>query len=318
MNTPSLRLAFAGTPDLAAKILEQLLTHTRHRILMVYTQPDKPSGRGRHLALSPVKQLAQDHKLYIMQPPSPAEIDPGRELSKVDIFIVVAYGLILPASILRLPTHGCINVHTSLLPRWRGAAPIQRAILAGDSETGISIMQIDEGLDTGPLLAQRSCKITAQETSASLTEKLAELGAACLIETLGQVAAGTVTPRPQDPAQATYAGKITKEQARLDWNRPAVELERMIRAFNPAPVAYTELQGINLRVWEATVIEDAGVAVPGTIVTCHKSGIDVTTGKGILRLLRLQPAGKRIMTAGEFLSGRPEFAGQAGSTRHQN
>lgn len=307
MTRTPLRLAFAGTPALAAWVLEDLIKQTSHRIMMVYTQSDKPSGRGKKLTASPVKQLAQDHKLQILQPLTPADIDPRNELSAVDVFIVVAYGLILPDAILRRPIHGCINVHMSLLPRWRGAAPIQRAIQAGDQETGISIMQIDEGLDTGPVLARMKCDIAADETGASLHDKLAALGSECLLKTLDQLTTGVLVPKPQEQHLATYARKITKDEARLDWSKPAVELERLIRAFNPAPVAYTILNGVQLRVWQASVIESASAAAPGTIIACSRKGIDINTGKDILRLLRVQPQGKRIMDTSEFLNGRPDF-----------
>jgi len=317
VSSASLRLAFAGTPVFAARILESLIKHSSHRILMVYTQPDKPSGRGKKFTASPVKQLATELNLRIQQPSTPDGIDPHNELSAMDALIVVAYGLILPGEILKRPVHGCINVHTSLLPLWRGAAPIQRAIQAGDKETGVSIMQIDEGLDTGPVLAQMKCLIAADETSATLQDKLAGLGSACLVSTLDQMAAGALIPQPQEQHLATYARKITKEEARLDWSKPAIELERLVRAFNPAPVAHTILNGVQLRVWQASVIESAPAVAPGTIIACNKNGIDINTGKDILRLLRVQPQGKRIMDTSEFLNGRPDFAKKtAGSVQY--
>jgi len=308
VNNSRLRLAFAGTPAFAATVLRRLIEHSRHSVVLVFTQPDKPSGRGKKLAASPVKQLAQDHNLRVLQPLNPAGIDPDHELFTVDAFIVVAYGLKLPGALLHTPPLGCINIHASLLPRWRGAAPIQRAIQAGDKETGISIMQMDEGLDTGPVLAQVTCPIAEDETGASLEIKLAELGSECLLNTLDQLQAGAITPRIQEQRLATHAGKITKAEAGLDWARPAEELERMIRAFNPAPVAHTILNGLELRVWQSTVIRNEISAIPGTVVACSKAGIDVSTGKGVLRLLRVQPAGKRIMDIGEFLNGRPDFS----------
>ena len=308
MNNSRLRLAFAGTPAFAATVLRRLIEHSRHSVVLVFTQPDKPSGRGKKLAASPVKQLAQDHNLRVLQPLNPAGIDPDHELSTVDAFIVVAYGLKLPGALLHNPPLGCINIHASLLPRWRGAAPIQRAIQAGDKETGISIMQMDEGLDTGPVLAQVTCPIAEDETGASLEIKLAELGSECLLKTLDQLQADQIKPRLQEQYLATYAGKITKAEARLDWTRPAKELERTVRAFIPAPVAHTILNGLELRVWQSTVINDITSAIPGTVIACSKSGIDVSTGKGVLRLLRVQAAGKRVMDIGEFLNGRPDFA----------
>ena len=308
MNNTRLRLAFAGTPAFAATVLRHLVEYSRHTVVLVFAQPDKPSGRGKKLAVSPVKQLAMDHNLRVLQPLTPSGIDPDNELATVDAFIVVAYGLKLPGTLLKRPLLGCINIHASLLPRWRGAAPIQRAIQAGDRETGISIMQMDEGLDTGPILAQVQCPIAENETGASLEIKLAELGSKCLLRTLDQLQAGAITPRLQEQHLATYAGKITKAEARLDWTRPAEELERTIRAFNPAPVTHTILNGLELRVWQSTVINNTTGAVPGTVIACSKAGIDISTGRGVLRLLRVQAAGKRVMDIGEFLNGRPDFA----------
>ena len=223
--------------------------------------------------------------------------------------MVVAYGLLLPAAALNRPRLGCINVHTSLLPRWRGAAPIQRAIEAGDTETGITIMQMDQGLDTGPVLAQAHCPILPGETSGTLHDKLAALGAAALSETLGKLATSSVTPVPQDHQLATYAAKITKTEARLDWNRPAIALERQIRAFNPAPVAYAEFHGELIRIWKAQVIEPGHVVeqIPGTILDYGRSGVDIATSEGVLRLLEIQPPGKRRMPVADFLSGRPDY-----------
>ncbi|MBM2829413.1 MAG: Methionyl-tRNA formyltransferase [Gammaproteobacteria bacterium] len=307
MIKPNLRLAFAGTPELAATALEALIKRSPHIVTTVYTQPDRHAGRGQKLALSAVKQLALKHGLSILQPPSPAEIDPDTQLARVDVLVVVAYGVLLPEKLLNRPRYGCINIHTSLLPRWRGAAPIQRAIQAGDSETGITIMQIDTGLDTGPILAQVKCPIAAEDTSGSLHDKLAALGATCLLETLDNIAANNINPVPQDNSMATYARKITKAEARVDWSLPAIELERTVRAFNPSPVAYTELNGLKLRIWQARIIDQSAHDSPGAVIACHRSGIDVATGKGILRLLKVQPPGKRILSIAEFLNGRPDF-----------
>lgn len=307
MIKPYLRLGFAGTPALAATVLENLLEHN-YQVELVYTQPDRQAGRGRKLQYSPVKNIALQYRINVLQPESPDAIDPDNHLSHLDLLVVVAYGMLLPSKILGRPQSGCINIHTSLLPRWRGAAPIQRAIEAGDNETGVSIMQMDEGLDTGPILAQMRCPIAKDETSGSLHEKLAVLGAKCLIETLDKIAAGRqITPTPQDSTQATYANKITKAEARLDWAKPGEILERQVRAFNPAPVAYTEINGLQFRIWEAQLINKPFNANSGSILACHKSGVDIATGKGILRLLKIQPAGKRIMTIQEFLNGRPDF-----------
>ncbi|MBI4005139.1 MAG: methionyl-tRNA formyltransferase [Gammaproteobacteria bacterium] len=307
MSKPNLRLAFAGTPELAATTLEALLERSRHTVTRVYTQPDRHAGRGRRLATSMVKQLALKHDLEIFQPETTAEIDPENDLSKVDVLIVVAYGMLLPEKILNRPTYGCINVHTSLLPRWRGAAPIQRAIQWGDTETGITIMQIDAGLDTGPILAQVKCSIRPDDTAGSLHNRLATLGGACLLETLDKMTTYDIKPVPQDNSLATYARKISKAEADLDWSLSAIELERTIRAFNPSPVTHTKLNGFKLRIWQAKIVDKSTDDPPGTVIACHKSGIDVATGKGILRLLKIQPPGKRILNSTEFLNGRPDF-----------
>jgi len=207
---------------------------------------------------------------------------------------------------------GSINIHTSLLPRWRGAAPIQRAILAGDMETGVTVMQIDEGLDTGPILAQARCPILNDDTSDSLQDRLATLGAECLVKTLDELEAGTIRAQPQQDEEASYATKISKPEARLDWSRPASSLARLVRAFNPAPVAYTEFRDQLFRIWEAEAIEDTKtVAEPGTVLACHRAGLDVATGEGVLRITRLQPAGKKPMTVAEFLNGQPDFFPEA-------
>lgn len=306
MTASELRLGYAGTPALAAAVLENLLQQG-FSIDIILTQPDRQAGRGRKILHSPVKNIALQHNLPVLQPLASAEIDPDY-LETLDLLIVVAYGMLLPEKILNRPKLGCINLHTSLLPRWRGAAPIQRAIEAGDKETGVSIMQMDTGLDTGPVLARKRCVIAADETSGTLHDKLSNLGAQCLVETLNKIAAGVIIPEPQDGALATYARKITKEEARLDWSRPANTLERQVRAFNPSPVAFTEINGSILRIWESAVIDEpANGKKPGTIVACSKSGVDIATGNGLLRLLKVQSAGKRIMTIQEFLNGHPDF-----------
>lgn len=307
MITTDFRLGFAGTPALAAVVMERLLRYPDYQICRVYTQPDRPAGRGRKLSMSPVKQLAQQHGIPVSQPEKSADFDAGQDLARVDILIVVAYGIILPAGILQRPRLGCINVHTSLLPRWRGAAPIQRAIEAGDTETGVSIMQMQEGLDTGPILHQARCPITTTDTSATLHDKLAALGATALVETLDKIRHGKVHPVAQDQQLATYAGKISKQEAVLDWSMPAVELERKIRAFYPAPMAQAEFNQTTFRIQEARVLDLPVNEPPGNIIASSDEGIDVATGAGILRLTKIQPAGKRMMTAGEFLNGRPEF-----------
>lgn len=307
----ALRLAFAGTPEPAADVLAALLEHSPHTITTVYTQPDRPAGRGRKLKPSPVKALAQEHGLPVRQPASAAELEADTDLAACDALLVVAYGLLLTPTVLARPRLGCINLHFSLLPRWRGAAPVQRAILAGDRETGISLMQMDPGLDTGPVLAQVSEPIQATDTTGELQQRLAGRGAETLIELLPQLA--NIEPTLQDPGQATYAGKIHKSEGHLDWRQPATQLARIVQAFNPAPVASAELGGLSCRIWEARASEqdEASGRSPGEIVAADKNGIDVATGDGLLSVLRLQIPGGKPLSAAEFLNGRPDF----GTTR---
>lgn len=306
-----MRLVFAGTPELAARHLEALLA-SRHQLAAVYTQPDRPAGRGRRPAPSPVKRLAEAHGLPVRQPatlrPS-AEHEALAELAP-ELMVVVAYGLLLPRAVLGIPPRGCLNVHASLLPRWRGAAPIQRALLAGDRETGVSLMEMEEGLDTGPVLLEARCPILPADTAGSLHDRLAELGARVLPEALDRLEAGTLEARPQDEARATHAPKLSKEEARLDWTRPAVELERAVRAFDPWPVAHTLLGGEPLRVWRAEVAPGGASAGPGTVTAAGPGGIDVATGAGLLRLTELQRPGGRRLPAAAFLAGRPVPPGE--------
>jgi methionyl-tRNA formyltransferase len=277
----------------------------------VYTQPDRPAGRGRKLAASPVKQCAQTHGLEIRQPEKISGEEKILRADAPDAMIVIAYGLLLPPPILAIPRHGCINVHASLLPRWRGAAPIPRAIEAGDTETGVSIMQMEAGLDTGPVLAEARTPIHATDTAQTLHDRLAQLGAETLVATLERLARGAVTSQPQDNAGACYAKKLSKEEARLDWTRPAIVLHRKIRALNPWPVASTVWRGKILRLWEAGPQEAAHhtAGVPGTIVQADAAGIRVQTGNGMLTLTRLQAEGGKILAAGEFLNGHKLAAG---------
>ena len=280
-----LRLAFAGTPQLAATILSTLGSQNGHDLLFVITQPDRPAGRGRMLVKSPVKQVAERYGLEIRQPVTPDDIDTDNRLAQADLLVVAAFGMILPADILHRPRLGCINVHTSLLPRWRGAAPIQRAIQAGDSYTGVTIMQIDEG---------------------KLHDKLADLGGKCLLEALDRLAENKLSPRKQDGALTTYANKISKDEALIDWHTGAVDLERTVRAFNPVPVVHTVLQGTSMRIWEADVIKpETDNRRPGRIIDISADGIVVATAHDALRIRRLQLPGKKITSARDFLNGHP-------------
>ena len=303
-----LKLIFAGTPDFAARHLAALLS-SDHEVVAVYTQPDKPAGRGQKLTASPVKDLALAHDLPVYQPASLRNEEAQAELAALgaDLMVVVAYGLILPKAVLDTPRLGCLNVHGSLLPRWRGAAPIQRAIWAGDAETGVTIMQMDVGLDTGAMIRKVSCTIASDETSASLYDKLAELGPQALVDTLDAMAAGDTTAEAQDDALANYAQKLSKEEARIDWSMEAVAIERCIRAFNPWPISWFEVAEQTIKVWQAEVIDSDHGQPVGTLLKADKQGIDVATGKGVLRLLTLQPPGKKAMSVPDLLNSRRDW-----------
>ncbi|MBA0211145.1 methionyl-tRNA formyltransferase [Pectobacterium sp. CHL-2024] len=304
----SLRIIFAGTPDFAARHLDALLS-SGHEVVGVFTQPDRPAGRGNKLTPSPVKILAEQHSIPVFQPKSlrPEENQAMVQALNADVMVVVAYGLILPQPVLSMPRLGCINVHGSLLPLWRGAAPIQRALWAGDSETGVTIMQMDVGLDTGAMLHKISCPILPQDTSATLYDKLAELGPRGLLETLEQLADGSAVAETQNDALATYAEKLSKEEARLNWQLSAKQLERCIRAFNPWPVSYFIVDEQPVKVWKAEVIAKAHGSQPGTIIQADKQGIQVATADGILNIQELQPAGKKVMAAQDLLNSRREW-----------
>ncbi|WP_406665417.1 methionyl-tRNA formyltransferase [Gallaecimonas sp. GXIMD1310] len=301
-----LRIIFAGTPDFAARHLAALLA-SHHQVVAVYTQPDRPAGRGKKLTASPVKQLAEQHQLPIQQPASLKSPEAQAVLRQyqADVMVVVAYGLILPQAVLDTPRLGCLNVHGSLLPRWRGAAPIQRAIWAGDSETGVTIMQMDKGLDTGAMLHKAALPITADDTSASLYNKLAELGPEALLYTLDRLT--QLTAQPQDDSLANYAQKLSKEEARIDWQLGAAQLERCVRAFNPWPVSFFEHQQQAIKVWAASCLPATSQARPGTIIASSKAGIDVATGDGVLRISQLQLPGKKAMAAADVLNARQEW-----------
>ncbi|MGB9098080.1 methionyl-tRNA formyltransferase [Erwinia sp.] len=303
----ALNIIFAGTPDFAARHLDALLS-SGHNVVGVFTQPDRPAGRGNKLTASPVKQLAEQHNLPVFQPKSlrPEENQQLVADLHADVMVVVAYGLILPAPVLAMPRLGCINVHGSLLPKWRGAAPIQRALWAGDSETGVTIMQMDVGLDTGDMLHKLACPIGPEDTSATLYSKLAELGPEGMLTTLSQLADGTARPEVQDEALVSYAEKLSKEEAKLDWSLSAAQLERCIRAFNPWPVSYFVIDDQPVKAWKATVLPHVGKQ-PGEIVQADKNGIQIATSEGVLNIEELQPAGKKPMKAQDLLNSRREW-----------
>lgn len=294
-----MNILFAGTPAFAAAALDALLL-AGHQVSLVLTQPDRPAGRGLKAQASAVKQLALSHQLAVAQPVSLKDEAAVAQLAAVsaDVMIVAAYGLILPEPVLQLPRLGCLNIHASLLPRWRGAAPIQRAILAGDAETGITIMQMDAGLDTGAMLIREAIPIADDDTALTLHDKLAALGAQLIVRALQELPAAVA----QDNSRATYAAKITKAEARIDWNRPATELARAIRAYNPVPGAHTLWHGQPLKLWRAEPVA-AGAAAPGTVLQADAGGIIVATGNGALRLLELQRAGGKRLAAQPFLAG---------------
>lgn len=303
-----LKIIFAGTPEFAVPSLDALID-AGVKPIAVYTQPDRPAGRGQTVQMSPVKQRALDDEIPVFQPAS-LKKDPDAvaqlQALEADLMIVVAYGLLLPESVLNAPRLGCVNVHASLLPRWRGAAPIQRAVLAGDTHSGVCIMRMEAGLDTGPVYHRVETPLAADETGGSLHDRLATLGASALVAALPGIADGSCLPEPQDDTLATYAHKLSKDEAWIDWTQPAVAIERQVRAFNPWPVAQTTLDGTTLRIWDAEAQADATTtqAPPGTVVATGKTGIAVATGAGILQLTRLQPAGKKPMSAADYLNAR--------------
>ncbi|MDZ7594590.1 MAG: methionyl-tRNA formyltransferase [Thiobacillus sp.] len=301
-----MRILFAGTPPFAAAALDAL-AEAGHDIVLVLTQPDRPAGRGMKLTPSAVKQVAQARGLPLYQPASLRTPEAQSVLAALDadVMVVAAYGLILPQAVLDLPRFGCLNIHASLLPRWRGAAPIQRAILAGDTETGITIMQMDAGLDTGAMLAKTGVPIRETDTAASLHDTLAAAGAQAIVAALANYAA--LVPQAQDDTQATYAAKLSKEEAKLDWREPADVLARAVRAYNPAPGAWTLLDGAPLKIWSAQAF--AGSGEPGTALPADADRLVVACGSGALALQAVQPAGGKRMTAAAFLAGRPVPAG---------
>ena len=303
-----MRIVFAGTPEFAAQHLQALLDAGR-QIVAVYTQPDRPAGRGQKMMPSPVKQLALQHGIAVYQPQTLRDTAAQAELAALtpDLMVVVAYGLILPQVVLDTPRLGCINSHASLLPRWRGAAPIQRAIEAGDASSGVTVMQMEAGLDTGPMLLKVTTTITAEDTGGSLHDRLATLGSQAVVEAVTKLAAGELRGEVQDDSLATYAHKLNKDEARLDWSRPAVEMERLVRAFNPWPICHSTLNGEALKVHAAQLGEGQGA--PGSVLAADKSGLTVACGEGALRLTRLQlPGGKPLSFADLYNSRREQFA----------
>ncbi len=300
------RIVYAGTPEFAVPALRALIA-AGCDIVGVYTQPDRPAGRGRKLTPSPVKQAALEAGLTVFQPQSLRHEDAQAELSKLapDLMVVAAYGLLLPKAVLDLPTRGCVNLHASLLPRWRGAAPIQRAIESGDEHTGITLMQMDIGLDTGKMLAKSACAITVDDTAQSLHDRLATMGATLLLQHLPALLAGTLQGEVQDETQVTYAKKLDKAEARIDWSQPAHVLARRIMAFNPWPVAETRWQGESLRVWKAQALNTRSQARPGQVIAASRAGIDVATAQGVLRIEQLQRPGGKPLAAADFLNAHP-------------
>jgi methionyl-tRNA formyltransferase len=299
------RIIFAGTPEFAVPSLRGL-TESGHELVGVLTQPDRPAGRGRKLRPSPVKIFATGHGLPVFQPErlgSPETQDRLRVLQP-DLMVVVAYGLLLPESVLKIPRAGCINVHASVLPRWRGASPIQAAILAGDTSTGVSIMRMEKGLDTGPVFSKIETPVRENECAGELHDRLADSGAALLMTSLDGILDGSSAPRPQESAGATYAGRINKADARIDWSDRAIEIDRQIRAYNPWPVAETVLEGMRIRCWRAVpeaIFESGGQ--PGTVIGAGGETIDVQTADGLIRLIELQRSGGQRMPAADFARG---------------
>jgi len=308
--THPLKIIFAGTPSFAKVALKALLS-TSHQIVAVLTQIDKPAGRGLQLSMSPVKMLAIEHNLPIYQPNTLKDetVQAILRKYKADIMVVAAYGMLLPKVVLSIPRLGCLNIHPSLLPRWRGAAPIQRTIMAGDKVSGVTIMQMDEGLDTGPILLQQPYQLNESETSQTLHDEMAEMGAKCLIETLNLIVNNSLVATPQENDKATYASKITKEEALIDWSQDAHSLEHQIRGLNPKPVAYTIWNGERLKIWMAKALnyQSKSFNAPGTILEANTQGIDIETGKkGILRLLELQLPGSKKVDVKDFFHAKQQ------------
>lgn len=308
-----MKIIFAVTPQFAASALASLLKE--HEIVAVLTQPDRPSGRGMQLTASPVKQLAEQRGIPVMQPASLKSEESCEKIAELraDVMVVAAYGLILPKTVLQIPRLGCLNIHASLLPRWRGAAPIQRAILEGDSETGITIMQMDAGLDTGDMLVKRKCAIESNDTAQSLHDKLADLGAEAIIEALRALEKGRLIPEKQNADLATYAAKLTKSEAKLDWARDAQQLERAVRGYYPFPIAYAVFGETPLKILRCS-LGKGNSAEPGTVVAADKDQITVACGNGVLALELLQKPGGKPLPVAQFVQGFPIRTGDRFST----
>lgn len=305
--TAPLRIVFAGTPEFALPCLDALVA-SGHAPVAVYTQPDRPSGRGRKLTAGPVKQRALELGLTVLQPLSLRPPEALAELAALapDLLVVVAYGLILPPAVLALPVHGCWNIHASLLPRWRGAAPIHRALLAGDTQTGVCLMQMERGLDTGPVLIERSCPINADDTALTLHDRLAQLGADVLVEGLRALIDGRLPPARAQPDQGvTYASKIERADGQVDWTSPATVIERQVRALQPWPMAEADLAGERIKLHQVALADGRGS--PGGILRADRGGLEVACGEGSLRLLRLQRPGGRPLSASEYLNARQDL-----------
>jgi methionyl-tRNA formyltransferase len=304
----SLRIVFAGTPEFALPTLQALID-SKHTVVAVYTQPDRPAGRGQAIQQSPIKTYALTEAIPVYQPLNFKSADEQLIFKNLqaDVMVVVAYGLILPKAILSTPKFGCLNIHGSLLPRWRGAAPIQRAILAGDTTTGITIMQMDEGLDTGDMLSFHAWVIESQDTTKTLHDKLAILGKAALLDALDLLEKNALNPQKQDALQATYAAKILKAEAKINWQESAIILERKIRGFNPWPVAFTEIAGQTIRIFAAQILAKYSAEKPGTIVEITPESVVVATGEGTLSLLEIQLPGKKRLPIKDVLHSSKIF-----------
>lgn len=309
-----MKIVFMGTPDFAACALEALIA-AGHEITAVYTQPDKPKGRGKEVQMTPVKELAIAHEIPVYQPRRIKEAEEVAVLKEIpaDIFVVAAFGQILSQEILDMPKYGCVNIHASLLPKYRGAAPIQWAVIDGEEKTGVTIQQMEAGIDTGDILYTKEYVLDAKETGASLFDKLMVLGAEAIVEVLPLIEAGKITPVPQNHAEATHAAKLTKQLGELDFGQPAVKLERLVRGLNSWPSAYTYFKGKQLKIWEAEVVEaengDAVKAVPGMVAAVDKVSITVLCGEDALKVTELQIEGKKRMSCKDFLLGYPVMAG---------